>query len=92
MYSPQHLARMSQECRKNVARNGSVDQLLARKASTDRFVDRDRKFGTFRLTSMTCQSPTSQAHVQAMQAAQAGTRQVELGEINPLEGVNLDEL
>ena len=63
---------------------------MARKASTtDRFVD---KFGTFRLTSMTCQSPTSQAHVQAMQAAQAGTRQVELGEINPVEGVNLDEL
>ena len=66
---------------------------MARKASTtDRFVDRDRKFGTFRLTSMTCQSPTSQAHVQAMQAAQAGTRRVELGEINPVEGVNLDEL
>jgi hypothetical protein len=30
--------------------------------------------------------------VQAMQAAQAGTPQLELGEINPLEGVNLDEL
>lgn len=65
---------MSQECRKNAARNGSVYQLLARKCQKS--INRQICW-----PSMTCQSPISQAHVQAMQAAQAGTRQVELGEI-----------